>query len=38
MKRLKLDDSRYFFNRRLQWLEFNRRVLEEARDKDNPLI
>jgi polyphosphate kinase len=38
MKRIALDDPRYYFNRHLQWLEFNRRVLEEARDKDNPLL
>ncbi len=38
MKRIGLDDSRYYFNRHVQWLEFNRRVLEEARDKDNPLL
>jgi polyphosphate kinase len=38
MKRIALDDPRYYFNRHVQWLEFNRRVLEEARDKDNPLL
>jgi polyphosphate kinase len=38
MKRLSLDDPRYYFNRHVQWLEFKRRVLEEARDIGNPLL
>src|SRR5579862_9059082 len=38
MARTKLDDPRYYLNRHVQWLDFNRRVLEEARDPGNPLL
>src|SRR5215471_1872685 len=38
MRRIELANPRYYLNRHLQWLEFNRRVLEEARDIGNPLL
>src|SRR5216683_404516 len=38
MRRTILDDPRYYLNRHVQWLDFNRRVLEEARDPGNPLL
>lgn len=31
-------DKEYYFNRELSWLEFNRRVMYEAKDFTNPLI
>jgi len=38
MTRTDLANPRYYLNRHIQWLEFNRRVLEEARDIGNPLL
>ncbi|HKW35965.1 MAG TPA: polyphosphate kinase 1 [Candidatus Acidoferrum sp.] len=38
MRRIEFANPRYYLNRHLQWLEFNRRVLEEARDIGNPLL
>lgn len=34
----KYSDPKYYFNRDLSWIEFNRRVLEEALSPDLPLL
>jgi len=33
-----LADPKYFINRELSWLEFNQRVLDQAKDPDVPLL
>ncbi|MBQ6857436.1 MAG: RNA degradosome polyphosphate kinase, partial [Lachnospiraceae bacterium] len=35
---LKLNDPKNYWNRELSWLEFDYRVLGEARDKSTPLF
>ena len=38
MARPALDTPSYYLNRELSWLQFNHRVLDEARDPNNPLL
>jgi polyphosphate kinase len=38
MKNYDVADPQYIFNRHHSWMQFNERVLEEARDERNPLL
>ena len=38
MSEKKYDNPKLFVNRELSWLKFNERVIEEARDHQNPLL
>jgi polyphosphate kinase len=38
MKNIDVMDPQYIFNRHHSWMQFNERVLEEARDQRNPLL
>src|SRR5215510_237040 len=38
VSRVTVDDPRFYINRHVAWLGFNRHVLEEALDTSNPLL
>lgn len=38
MAKVNFENPKYYQNRELSWIDFNDRVLEEARDKSNPLL
>src|SRR5437763_241612 len=38
MARATVDNPAYYINRELSWLQFDRRVLEEAQDEVNPIL
>ena len=38
MARINIHDPKLYLNRHLQWMAFNQRVLEEARDTRDPLL
>src|SRR5271156_3799967 len=38
MAKTRIPDQWLFFNRHFSWMQFNERVLEEARDLANPLL
>lgn len=37
-EKIKLNNPEYYYNRELSWLEFDKRVLSEAKDKNVPLF
>jgi polyphosphate kinase len=38
LPRIRLNDPSLFLNRHFSWMQFNQRVLEEARDDSNPIL
>lgn len=38
MEKIDFEDPKYYINRELSWIQFNKRCLNEARDKNTPLF